>query len=1106
MTKLAMLFEAPQGHFERCTEAAKRFRCDGLPPERDGGLAIFFMVRTEALTVAGPELGRPALGVTKNLREATDAACRAYAKSGRMLDAALAYAARGFAIFPLTKDKTPVPKRDEDANGKPIPGTGGFKKATCDPVQVRTWWTGHEYLIGMPMGPASGIWALDIDTSEDHADGVAEWNEIAAQHEPIITREHRSATGGPHLIFKWDAERPLGCSCGDLPDGIEVKGGGYIVVPPSRRKGRAYSVFNDIDPADAPRWLTDLILQGRTRSAGVYRGQVTTDAEEIADALRFVPNPDDWNEWKFMAMRIYAALGEQGWEIFSEWSQRWEYYAGLDDDLECWEQVTGSPPDRTGVEKIFKIARENGWVRKAKPTYANDHTPLEAARAQMQRVIDNFVRYIVDIPVENDQLNFFLRYARAAMGPIVRALCCPTGLGKTTTFIKKVGEHTIGGKLLYTVSTHRLGDILKDDQFAKGGLTAKVYRGRNAINPDTLDPDMDAKDPRQERMCRNLEQVNIALEGGLDVSSSCCIRKARKGQPEQRCKFYDTCAWQRQLLADPDVWIAAHEMLFHPQKAFGKKIAGVIIDEDFWQDGMRIAEYGVPLSEMESVNSPQASLLEGHRQLLVAALRRQANLGGVEPQHFDTGDMLTSITPELCTQAISMEFDVAGRVEMHPGMSARELKKIAKRAAALKRARQMYAIWASVRELLEYPEFGASGHIVLAQNKDGERLVKYRSVAEVCKQYQVPTFIMSATLPDDAILRAFYPDVERVADIKVDMPPHVYVRQVLRAPVTKKKLQGEKDFNRKAVRRYILKRWMETGRQKTLVICQQAYEEWLRESGWPFCPQRYEEASGPATGIFVEHYNNIEGLDLYRDVRLLIVVGRVAAKPEDIEAYVGAITGRQAIKCENATLTTWYETVTRGLRMADGSGVAVDADWHRDPIGEPLRWQITEGGVIQAIGRGRGVNRTADTPLDVDIVADVVVPITVNEAANWEAPSEVYEMLAEGIALTSPVDMVKAWRKVWANEKAAYRAPETLNKEMSRRSGAREAISTDHPDKSLLNYLNRDLSGCSCCYQPAGPKQKRRTATFDSAVLPDPRAWLESRLGPLAFFEINKEV
>jgi hypothetical protein len=449
-------------------------------------------------------------------------------------------------------------------------------------------------------------------------------------------------------------------------------------------------------------------------------------------------------------------------------------------------------------------------------------------------------------------------------------------------------------------------------------------------------------------MCLNLEQVELAYEAGLEVSSSCCIQRARKGQPERRCKFYDTCGFQQQLRdGAPDVWIMAHEMLFHTQKALGENIAAVIIDEGFWQDGMRIATHGVLLGDMESANSshPKASLLELNRKRLVEALRRRPNLGGVEPQHFNTGDMLTSITAELCTDAIKMEFEIIERVHMHPDMSARELKRIAKQAPALRHARQMHAIWASVRELLRNPEIGASGHIVLAQNKDGERLVKYRGVADVCDQWQSPTLILDATLPDNLILQAYYPLVERIVDLKVDMP-HVFVRQVLNAPVSAKKLiHTEKDFNRQAIRRYILQRWIETGRQDTLVICQQKYEEWLKTSGLP-------------AGIAVEHFNNIEGLDRYKDVRLLILIGRTIPRPEAVETYAGALTGIQPVKANNGTMD-WYERVVRGIHLADGGGVAVNCDLHPDPTGEAVRWQICEGQLVQAIGRGRGVNRTA---------------------------------------------------------------------------------------------------------------------------------------------------
>jgi hypothetical protein len=210
----------------------------------------------------------------------------------------------------------------------PIPGTGSFKKASVDPEQIFNWWNGNEYLIGMPTGPWSGVLIVDIDTSEDHADGYTAWTKIAAGRDPIITREHRSATDGPHLIFEWDEKRPLGCSSGALPDGIEVKGqGGYVVLPPSRRKRRAYTVYRDIDPIPAPAWLIKLITQGRTPSNAPFSGQITADQEELADALASIPNDDlSWADWKSMGLRIFAATEGKGFGLFETWSQKSDKY------------------------------------------------------------------------------------------------------------------------------------------------------------------------------------------------------------------------------------------------------------------------------------------------------------------------------------------------------------------------------------------------------------------------------------------------------------------------------------------------------------------------------------------------------------------------------------------------------------------------------------------------------------------------------------------------------------------------------------------------------------------------------------------------------------
>ena len=128
-----------------------------------------------------------------------------------------------------------------------------------------------------------------------------------------MTREHRSATDGSHLIFIWDAEaeNPIACCSGALPAGIHVKGmGGYIVVPPSKRKGRAYSVFKDIDPVEPPQWLVDLIRGDRQQSPAKPNEELTADdPAKVAYAVSVTPNElCGWPEWKRYVMAIWSAL------------------------------------------------------------------------------------------------------------------------------------------------------------------------------------------------------------------------------------------------------------------------------------------------------------------------------------------------------------------------------------------------------------------------------------------------------------------------------------------------------------------------------------------------------------------------------------------------------------------------------------------------------------------------------------------------------------------------------------------------------------------------------------------------------------------------------
>ena len=160
------------------------------------------------------------------------------------------------------------------------------------------------------------------------------------------------------------------------------------------------------------------------------------------------------------------------------------------------------------------------------------------------------------------------------------------------------------------------------------------------------------------------------------------------------------------------------------------------------------------------------------------------------------------------------------------------------------------------------------------------------------------------------------------------------------------------------------------------------------------CEAAFEDIPGVETG----HFNAIAGLDVYRDVRLLVVVGRPLPSDAALAPLAGALFRHLP--------EGGYATELRGVRMRDGSSRAVRVRTHADEKAELLRAAICDDEVLQAIGRGRGVNRSADDPLEVHVLADVALPLVHDEIVAWETvqPDLFQRMLLAGIAVDSPQD------------------------------------------------------------------------------------------------------
>jgi putative DNA primase/helicase len=160
-------------------------------------------------------------------RKPTDAA-----KSNSHLDWALAYARRGWRIFPLhsIRDGRCTCGRDcGKSAGKHPRVKGGFKVATTDAQQIEAWWIKWpDASIGIATGAASGLIVIDIDGEQ----GLATLKALVDQHGFLPRTAIVKTARGWHLYFAMPATcARIPCSTGN---GLDVRGdGGYVVAPPS---------------------------------------------------------------------------------------------------------------------------------------------------------------------------------------------------------------------------------------------------------------------------------------------------------------------------------------------------------------------------------------------------------------------------------------------------------------------------------------------------------------------------------------------------------------------------------------------------------------------------------------------------------------------------------------------------------------------------------------------------------------------------------------------------------------------------------------------------------------------------------------------------------
>ncbi|OUR77315.1 hypothetical protein A9Q83_11475 [Alphaproteobacteria bacterium 46_93_T64] len=476
-------------------------------------------------------------------------------------------------------------------------------------------------------------------------------------------------------------------------------------------------------------------------------------------------------------------------------------------------------------------------------------------------------------------------------------------------------------------------------------------------------------------------------------------------------------------------------------------------------------------------------------------LHLQNALKDLPPGNLERSKSLELFSLRRIDDAIELEWRLIGMTTIYPGMKSAEFTENIDKSPNYKKAMMRIKVWKALKALIceDGPE--KSGWLIISQDKKGRKALQLRWREDIKVGWGGFVVVtLDATQDEQVVSPYFDRPLQQLPSSNVALE-HVSVLQVVDRSFGASSLipDGGKDDQRRKNRAWETYQWIwlraiqYRGQSQdgidVLVVCQLGLEELFRAWGLP-------------DNVDITHFNALRGLDNWGGVACQITIGRLMPKPTAVEDIAEALTGRAVDK--RLSPNDWYPKQTVGIRLADGSGWAVENDRHPDPLAEKIRYQICEGELIQAIGRSRGVNRSPETPLQIDILTNVCLLLVVHQPIRWaeHAPGIVEAMLSRGLMVGSFKDAAVISADLFPTEDAARKA-------VWRRS---KILTSNVPIPDIPHYVCTiwGLSGIGITiahsFTPAlatfrrGERSTVIPVIFDPHRIDDPAAWLSSRL------------
>ena len=502
------------------------------------------------------------------------------------------------------------------------------------------------------------------------------------------------------------------------------------------------------------------------------------------------------------------------------------------------------------------------------------------------------------------------------------------------------------------------------------------------------------------------EQVALA---GFNVMTTLC--RGKVNGIEEQCEFAAECRYLAQFRdTGHAIRMFTHAGMFTQRNQALPTPHVIVVDESFWRNAVvhcrlaldRLTEAGrwrCRPRKGKSKRKAEDRMLEAED---IAIRVRNALLDGRDPRDV--------VSAAECRAVAIIEWGSRTGPGITPGQELREQERRWSRWCqdeCVKAAR----FWDLLADEYQHPG-RAMQRIELerdAPTKDGDpRHLLHLYHRRELKLPRVPVLLLDADL-SSIIADKFMPGIQ-VVDIPVRQLAHVV--QVTDRTCSKAFLRSGDDADRRPQRR--------------LDELQRAVVRLLAGGGLLVTYKSVLEQMRLPPAIETLHFGNLRGRDLFKNLNVAVIAGRLEPDALSVERMTRAIFGDEAepivAHAPDARGVARYITEERRYRMVGGrAGPAVSVSVHSDPRAQAILEQIRECELLQAIARLRLVHRAERAA--VYVVTSIPLDLEVSELTTWEAL--IRDRGAEacfrwgGVWLTSPSEQSRCAPDLWATPAAA---------------------------------------------------------------------------------------